>query len=55
MSFNTFFNGYVMIYNTSILFKPPFPFPPRGKGFALLALGGRSGLGILTPSSMIYA
>jgi len=32
-----------MIYNATILLKPPFPFPPRGKGCALLPLGG--GLG----------
>ena len=29
-----------MFYNASILLKPPFPFPPRGKGFALLPLWG---------------
>jgi len=27
-----------MFYNASILLKPPFPFPPGGKGFALLPL-----------------
>jgi len=31
-------HGSVMFYNASILLKPPFPFPPRGKGFALLPL-----------------
>ena len=35
-----------MFYNASILLKPPFPFPPRGKGFALLPLWGKAGMGV---------
>ena len=25
MYYNTYYNGYVMIYNATILLKPPFP------------------------------
>jgi hypothetical protein len=44
-----FKNGSIMFYNASILLKPPFPFPPGAKGFALLPLCGRLGWGSKHP------